>query len=66
VSYLIDTSVLVRLANVADLSYPAALRAVMELHRRGEVLHISPQNLAWIPMQKKKPNKSHRFRCFFG
>jgi hypothetical protein len=22
--------------------------------------------LAWIPMQKKKPNKSHRFRCFFG
>ena len=48
-SYLIDTLraciLKLRLANVADLSYPAALRAVMELHRRGEVLHISPQNL---------------------
>ncbi len=43
--YLVDTSVLARLANVADLFYPAALRAVAELHRRGEVLHIAPQNL---------------------
>jgi putative transposase len=24
------------------------------------------RTLAWIPMQKKSPNKSHRFRCFFG
>lgn len=42
---LIDTSVLGRLANTADVSYPIALRAVVELHRRGEVLHVTPQNL---------------------
>jgi predicted nucleic acid-binding protein len=45
VAYLIDTSILARLANAADLSYPIALHSVMELHRRGEVLHIAPQNL---------------------
>jgi len=45
VSYLIDTSILGRLANVADVSHPVALRAVAELHRRGEVLQITPQNL---------------------
>jgi predicted nucleic acid-binding protein len=44
-SYLVDTSVLARLANIDDLSYPVAFRAVTELHRRGEVLHIAPQNL---------------------
>jgi predicted nucleic acid-binding protein len=44
-AYLIDTSVLARLANVDDLYYPAAFRAVTELHRRGEALHIAPQNL---------------------
>ena len=42
---LIDTSVLVRLANSADSFYAIATRAVMELHRRGEILHITPQNL---------------------
>jgi predicted nucleic acid-binding protein len=45
VAYLIDTSVLGRLANTADMSYPIALQAVVELHRRGEVLHVTPQNL---------------------
>lgn len=42
---LIDTSVLGRLANRADLAYPVATAAIAELHRRGEVLHITPQNL---------------------
>lgn len=42
---LVDTSILVRLANRADLSYPVADRAVVELHLRGEVLHLTPQNL---------------------
>jgi predicted nucleic acid-binding protein len=42
---LVDTSVLARLANTADPQYAAADRAVIELHRRGEVLHVSPQNL---------------------
>jgi len=42
---LIDTSVLGRLANVADASHATAAAAIAELHRRGEVLHITSQNL---------------------
>ena len=42
---LVDTSVLARLANSADASYSVATHAVLELHRRGEVLHIAAQNL---------------------
>jgi predicted nucleic acid-binding protein len=42
---LIDTSILVRLANTADMQHAVAARAVLELHRRGEVLHITPQVL---------------------
>jgi predicted nucleic acid-binding protein len=45
VAYLIDTRVLARLANVADAQYAITDRAVMELHRRGEVLHVAPQVL---------------------
>ena len=44
-AYLIDTSVLARLANAADARYAMADRAVVELHRRGEVLHVTPQVL---------------------
>ena len=44
-AYLIDTSILGRLANSADEFFPVASRAVVELHRRGEVLHVTPQNL---------------------
>ena len=44
-AYLIDTSVLVRLANATDARHPVAARAVLELHRRGEVLHVTPQVL---------------------
>lgn len=44
-AYLIDTNVLVRLANTADPAYTVADRAVMELHRRGEALHVTAQNL---------------------
>jgi predicted nucleic acid-binding protein len=42
---LIDTSVLARLANTADARYATADWAVMELRQRGEVLHITAQNL---------------------
>lgn len=42
---LIDTNVLVRLANTADAGHAAAARAVLELHRRGEVLHLTAQVL---------------------
>ena len=44
-AYLIDTTVLVRLANARDAKHAVAARAVLELHRRGEVLHIAPQVL---------------------
>jgi predicted nucleic acid-binding protein len=44
-AFLIDTSVLGRLANRADVCHVKATAAIAELHRRGEVLHVTPQNL---------------------
>lgn len=44
-AFLVDTSVLARLANRADIWFPVADRAVVELHGRGEVLFITAQNL---------------------
>lgn len=44
-AYLIDTNILARLSNTADVYYTTTARAVMELHHRGEVLHVAPQNL---------------------
>ncbi len=44
-AHLLDTSVLVRLANAADADYGVAARAVVELRQRGELLHITPQVL---------------------
>ena len=44
-AHLVDTSVLGRLANAADRFNAVASHAVLELHRRGEVLHVAPQNL---------------------
>jgi predicted nucleic acid-binding protein len=44
-AYLVDTNVLARLANTADAQHVVASQAVMELHRRGEVLHVTPQVL---------------------
>jgi len=44
-AHLLDTNVLVRLANTADADHAVAVRAVLELHRRGEVLHTTPQVL---------------------
>ena len=42
---LIDTSILVRLADVLDPQYPVAALAIARLHRSGESVHITPQNL---------------------
>lgn len=42
---LIDTSVLGRLANRADAAHALAQASVAELHRRGEMLLITSQNL---------------------
>ena len=44
-AYLIDTSILVRLANKTDVQHGIAKKALAELHRRGEVLHLAPQAL---------------------
>src|SRR4051812_38497174 len=44
-AYLLDTSILARLANTADAFHAVATRAVLELHRRGEVLHLTAQVL---------------------
>lgn len=44
-AFLIDTSILGRLANSRDSSYSIAVSAILRLHRRGESLHIAPQNI---------------------
>jgi predicted nucleic acid-binding protein len=44
-AYLLDTNLLVRLGNTLDVQHTVADRAVFELHRRGELLHITPQVL---------------------
>ena len=44
-AFLVDTSVLGRLVNRADVSHPVATAAIAELHRRGEALQITSQNL---------------------
>jgi len=44
-AHLVDTSILARLANTADPFHAVAAQAVLELHRRGEVLNVTPQNL---------------------
>lgn len=44
-AYLLDTSILVRLANTNDAQHNVATGAVLKLHRRSEVLHITPQVL---------------------
>jgi predicted nucleic acid-binding protein len=59
VAYLVDTSVLVRLANLADSLYPAAARAVTELHHRRETLHIAPQNLVEFRSVATRPTEQN-------
>jgi len=44
-AYLMDTNVLGRLANLTDAQHSVASQAVVKLHRRGEVLHVTPQVL---------------------
>lgn len=44
-AYLIDTSLLARLANSADAQHAVAIGAVLKLHRSGDPLHVTPQVL---------------------
>jgi predicted nucleic acid-binding protein len=43
--YLLDTNVLMRLANAADAQHKDALQAVLKLERAGEQVFIAPQIL---------------------
>ena len=54
-SYLIDTSVLARLANADDVQHILAAHAIFELHRRGEVLHVTPQVLVEFRNMATRP-----------
>ena len=54
-AYLIDTSVLARLANTADRDHSTASHAVVELHRRGEHLHVTAQNLVEFRNMATRP-----------
>jgi predicted nucleic acid-binding protein len=45
VAYLLDTTILVRLANASDAQHADAVGAVLEMHRHGELLHVTPQVL---------------------
>ena len=54
-AHLVDTSVLARLANTADPFHAVATRAVLELHRCREVLHITPQNLVEFRNMATRP-----------
>jgi predicted nucleic acid-binding protein len=44
-AFLVDTNILVRLANAADAQHAVVSQAIVKLHRRGEVLYITPQVL---------------------
>ncbi len=44
-AYLVDTSILVRLANSVDVQYGVAAQAMLKLHDLGEILHVAPQSL---------------------
>src|ERR1017187_7157182 len=44
-AYLVDTSILMRLANVTDAKFAEADRATAVLEQRGETLHLTVQNL---------------------
>jgi predicted nucleic acid-binding protein len=58
-AYLVDTSVLVRLANRADLQYGVAAQAMLKLHDLGESLHVTPQNLIEFRNVATRPVKNN-------
>lgn len=55
-AYLIDTCILARLANSSDQHHAVSAHAVVELHRRGEALHICPQNLVEFRNAATRPS----------
>jgi predicted nucleic acid-binding protein len=55
-AFLLDTSILARLANRADSLYPVADPAVARLLLRNELLHVTPQNLIEFRNVATRPN----------
>jgi predicted nucleic acid-binding protein len=58
-TYLTDTSVLVRLADVGDPMHSTARNAIGELHRKGDVLHITAQNLVEFRNAATRPRSAN-------
>lgn len=58
-AFLIDTSILGRLANRADAAHQLARDAVAELHQRGELLYLTPQNLVEFRNFATRPAKTN-------
>ena len=54
---LVDTSLLLRLANPGDGLYSVAANTVKELHRQGESLRIAPQNLVEFRGSATRPTE---------
>jgi predicted nucleic acid-binding protein len=44
-AYLVDTNILLRWVSPADPQHSLAVSSVKALQRRGEIVHITPQNL---------------------
>ena len=58
-AYLVDTSILARFANTADPFYTVASQAVTELHRQGEILNITAQNLIEFRNMATRPKSAN-------
>ena len=58
-AYLVDTSILVRLANAADLQFDVAAEAMLKLHDLGESLHVTSQNLIEFRNVATRPVKNN-------
>lgn len=58
-AHLLDTNILVRLANAADAQFPVTSKAVLELHRRGEILNVTPQVLIEFRSTATRPATSN-------
>ena len=58
-AYLLDTSILVRLANVADALHPVADAAVAKLFLGNQLLHVAPQNLIEFRSVATRPSAAN-------
>ena len=54
---LVDTSLLLRLANREDALYAVAASAVKTRHREGRLLHMAPQNLVEFRGSATRPKE---------